>query len=112
MEGLKQRTIRGGLAKLVGQAINFILRILFLIVMARLLDPEDFGLVAMVTAVTGFYGIFSTVGLSSATIQKAIVTDEQISTLFWVNMLVGTLLACLCVVTGPVLVRFFNEPRL
>ena len=55
MEDLKARAVRGGFAKLCGQAGNLALRLGFLVIMARLLDPEDFGLVAMVTVVTGVY---------------------------------------------------------
>ena len=112
MEDLKGRAVRGGFAKLCGQAANMGLRIGFVAVMARLLDPEDFGLVAMVTVVTGVYEIFTSAGLSMATIQKASVTDEQISTLFWVNILVGAVLCLLCLATAPVLVSFYHEPRL
>ena len=112
MEDLKERTVRGGFAKLCGQAANFALRLGSLVVLARLLDPEDFGLVAMVTVVTGIYGLFTSAGLSSATVQKATITDEQISTLFWINMLIGTILGFLCVATAPVLVAFYHEPRL
>jgi PST family polysaccharide transporter len=112
MEDLKARTVRGGFAKLCGQAGNLALRLGFLVIMARLLDPEDFGLVAMVTVVTGVYDIFTSAGLSSAVIQKATVTDEQISTLFWINILVGTALCLLCLATAPVLVSFYHEPRL
>ena len=96
MEDLKGRAVRGGFAKLCGQAANFALRLGSMVILARLLDPEDFGLVAMVTVVTGVYGLFTSAGLSSATIQKATITDEQISTLFWINMLVGMILAFLC----------------
>jgi PST family polysaccharide transporter len=100
------------MAKLFGQAVNFVLRILFVAVMARLLDPEDFGLVAMVTVITGFYGLFTEAGLSTATIQRAEITNEQTSTLFWINLLVGVLLALLCLLTAPVVARFYDEPRL
>ena len=55
MEDLKTRAIRGGVAKLFGQVANFIVRLCFIVVMARLLDPAEFGLIAMVTAVTGLY---------------------------------------------------------
>jgi PST family polysaccharide transporter len=112
MEDLKARTVRGGFAKLCGQAANLALRLAFLVIMARLLDPEDFGLVAMVAVVTGVYDIFSSAGLASATIQKTTVTDKQISTLFWINILVGVVLLLLCSATAPVLVAFYNEPRL
>ena|SRR5260221_8504244 len=66
----------------------------------------------MVTVVAGVYGIITTAGLSSAAIQKATVTNEQISTLFWINILVGMVLSLLCLATAPVLVAFYHEPRL
>jgi O-antigen/teichoic acid export membrane protein len=112
MEGLKQKVVRGGFAKLCGQAANIVLRLLSVVVLARLLNPEDFGLVAMVTVVTGVYELFTSAGLSSATVQKESVTDAQVSTLFWINILVGCVLAALCLATAPALVAFYNEPRL
>jgi O-antigen/teichoic acid export membrane protein len=112
MEDLKRRAIRGGFAKLVGQVANFVIRLGFVVVMARLLEPAEFGLVAMVTAVTGMYDLLTTAGLSSATVQKDAITDAQLSTLFWVNILVGCLLALLCLATAPLLVNFYGEPRL
>ena len=112
MKDLNQRTIRGGFAKLCGEVVGFVLRMASLVIMARLLDPRDFGLVAMVTAVTGVYGLFISAGLSTATVQRQAITDEQISTLFWINILVGAVLALLCLLTAPMLVRFYNEPRL
>ena len=66
----------------------------------------------MVTAITGAYSLFTDAGLSTATIQRQTITDEQISTLFWINILVGTVLALLCLITAPVIVRFYDEPRL
>ena len=111
-DDLKQKVVQGGTAKLLGQAANFVLRLAFLAVMARLLSPEEFGLVAMVTVVTVFYGLLTSAGLSSATIQRVTVTDVQMSTLFWVNMLIGAVLCALCLATAPALVAFFDEPRL
>jgi O-antigen/teichoic acid export membrane protein len=77
MEDLKARAVRGGFAKLCGQAGNLALRRGFLVIKARLLDPKDYGLVAMVTVVTGVYGIFTSAGLSLAAIQKVTVINEQ-----------------------------------
>lgn len=44
--------------------------------------------------------------------QQITVSEKQLSTLFWINMAVGAMLAALCVVTAPVLVGFYNEDRL
>lgn len=104
--------MRGGLAKLCGQVASFVLRLTYMVVMARLLDPKDFGLVAMVLVVTGVYSLFSTAGLSTATIQKERITDQQISNLFWINVLVGATLATVCIATAPILVAFYHEQRL
>lgn len=112
MEDLKARAVRGGLVRLVGQATNFATRLGFVVIMARLLDPGEFGLVAMVTAVTGIYDLFTSAGLSSATVQKDEINDQLLSTLFWFNLFIGILLAVLCFLTAPLLVAFYEEPRL
>lgn len=112
MEFLKHRAIRGGLAKLVGQVATFALRLIYIMVVSRLLSPSEFGLVAMVTAITGIYDLFRDGGLGAAAVQQLTVTHEQKSTLFWINMLIGGILTLLCLLTAPVLVRFYNEPRL
>ena len=112
MNDLKEKTLRGGLAKIFNQAIIFFIRLGSVAVMARLLDPKDFGLVAMATVITGVFNIFTTAGLSSATVQRDTVTDDQVSTLFWINIMVGAFLALLCILTAPVLAYFYKEPRL
>jgi O-antigen/teichoic acid export membrane protein len=112
MKDLKQRTIRGGLARLFAQAANFLIRGGSLMILARLLGPKDFGLVGMVTAFTGVLILLRDFGLSSAAIQRATVTEEQISTLFWINLLVGTLLGFLTVAMAPLIAAFYHEPRL
>ena len=112
MKDLKERTLRGGLAKVCAQGANFILRLGSLIVLARLLDPKDFGLVGMVTAVTGVFGLFKDAGLSMATVQRTTISHEEVSTLFWLNMAVGLILGCLSLAIAPILVSFYQEPRL
>ncbi|HWP25678.1 MAG TPA: lipopolysaccharide biosynthesis protein [Xanthobacteraceae bacterium] len=112
MHDIKSKALRSGLAKLFGQAANSVLRVGFLVVLARLLDPGDFGLVAMVTVVTTFLERNATIGLSSGAIQRADVTSQQNSTLFWINLFVGLFLAVVCVAIAPVLVAFYHEPRL
>jgi len=112
MKDLKQRTIRGGLARICAQAANFLIRGGSLMILARLLGPKDFGLVGMVTAFTGVLNLLKDFGLSSAAVQRTTVTDEQISTLFWINMLVGAFLGALTVAMSPLIAGFYHEPRL
>ena len=112
MKDLKEKTIRGGLARLCAQGADFTLRLVSLMVLARLLGPKDFGLVGMVTALTGVLIMFRDFGLSAAAIQRPIVTEEQLSTLFWINILVGAGLTLLTAAMAPVIAAFYHEPRL
>jgi O-antigen/teichoic acid export membrane protein len=112
MKDLKERTVRGGFAKLCSQIANFVLRLGSLMVMGRLLEPRDFGLVGMVTAVVGVLNIFRDFGLSTATIQREEITEDQLSTLFWINILVGAVLGLLTAAIAPFVASFYHEPRL
>jgi PST family polysaccharide transporter len=66
----------------------------------------------MVAVLTGFLAIFRDAGLGAVTVQRLEVTHEQISTLFWINVAVGLVLATLTAILAPVLVSFYREPRL
>ena len=112
MRDLKERAIRGGVAKLGAQAANFVVRLASLMLIARLLTPEDFGLVGMVTAFTGVLNVFKDFGLSTAAIQRQSLTRAQSSTLFWLNVAVGLALACVVALSAPVIASFYREPRL
>jgi O-antigen/teichoic acid export membrane protein len=109
---LKGRSIRGGLVTLTSQGIQFLLQTISTVVLARLLTPADFGTVAMVTAITGLASAFADFGLSEATIQRREITHEQVSTLFWINVAIGLGLTLITAALGPVLARFYREPRL
>ena len=79
---LKGWSVRGGLVTLVSQGTQFLMQSVSTIVLAHLLTPADFGLVAMVTAFTGLASGFADLGLSEATIQPLEITHNQVSALF------------------------------
>ena len=81
-------------------------------VLGRLLAPRDFGLVGMVMAVIGILNLFKDFGLSTATVQRNTITEEQHSTLFWVNILVGAILSLVALGIAPLVAAFYHEPRL
>ena len=112
MKDLRERTIRAASAKICAQGASFLLRIGSLMVLARLLDPRDFGLVGMVTAVTGILDLFRDFGLSAASVQRTVVTEEQTSTLFWINISAGGILTIVALALAPVVATFYHEPRL
>lgn len=109
---LKGKSVRGGFWTLMSQLGQFVLQSVSTVVLARLLTPADFGIVAMVTAVTSLGQAFADLGLSEATIQHTEITHEQVSALFWVNVAIGIGLMFATIGLAPVLARFYREPRL
>ena len=109
---LKGRSVRGGLLTLTSQGAQFLMQSISTVVLARLLVPADFGLVAMVTAITGLGQAFADLGLSEATIQRQEISHNQVSTLFWINVAIGLTLMLVTAGLAPVLAWFYREPRL
>ena len=112
IDDIKGRSVRGGAVTVTTQALRFALRMGSTVVLARLLTPGDFGLVAMVTALTGFAMMFRDLGLSTATIQQEQVTHRQISNLFWINVAVSLLVAGILLAAAPAVAWFYADPRL
>ena len=106
------RSVRGGALTLGAQGLKFVLQTTSTIVLARLLLPEDFGLVAMVMVVVGFASVFKDMGFSWATVQSPRVTHEQVSTLFWINLAIAFILTGALLVASPYVADIYDEPRL
>ena len=101
LANLKGRTISSGLVTTASQGAQFFLNLAYIMVVARLLVPQDFGLVAMVTTIMGFLRIFQDAGLSTATVQRQEITHVQVSNLFWVNVVVGGAITVLIAASAP-----------
>lgn len=109
---LKVLSVKGGVSTVSGQAANFVLNTASNVVLARLLLPQDYGLVAMVSVVTGFASIFKDFGLTAAIIQKEDINQRQVNAVFWINVLISLAIALLVAMSAPLLVRFYQEERL
>ena len=86
--------------------------IVLMVILARLLMPEDFGLVGMIVVFTGFAGIFSDAGFGAALIQKKAVEERHLSSVFWLGMIVGALLSVITICGAPSIAVFYDEPLL
>jgi PST family polysaccharide transporter len=106
------RAARGTGVVLTTQLARTILQFGSVVILARLLTPEDFGLVAMVTAVIGIADLIRDFGLSSAAIQSAVLTDDERSNLFWANLGLGAGCALVIAAVQPLIVAAYGEPRL
>jgi lipopolysaccharide exporter len=91
-----------------GTAIQFIT----LAVLARLLSPSDFGLMGMIMVVIGFGQAFADMGISNAIIHRQDATKEQLSSLYWLNLLAGFIVFCVVCASTRLIVGFYREPRL
>src|SRR5215813_10027618 len=84
-KNLGGHAMSNGLVATTAQGFKFGLTLLGALILGRLLTPQDFGLVGMVSTITAFLGMFSDFGLSTATVQAEKLTDQQASNLFWIN---------------------------
>jgi len=109
---LGRRALRGGIVSIVIQYGNAVLQIAAAIILARLLAPEDFGLVAIVTVLTSFAPLLIDFGLLDATAQRSRITPAQVSGLFWVSTAIGVGVAAIVAAGSPLIAWLYGEPRL
>jgi PST family polysaccharide transporter len=108
---LGRRAAHGGIIAMIAQPIRMVIQFIATAILARLLGPEDFGLVAMAIAVTSFVTIFSELGLTSATIQRAQIDQDTVSGLFFISLGIGFFLMPVVCVLAPVAAWFFKDAR-
>lgn len=94
--------------KLARHGMSFIVSM----ILARLLTPADFGLVAMVMVIVGVAGIFTDVGLGSALVQRRFVPDLYYSSVFYFNLVVGALLTTVFFFLAPWIAAFYHNEAL
>lgn len=110
--GLRGRAVKSTGITLAAQAIKLTLQLSSIAILARLLAPSDFGLIAMATVFTGLALQFMEGGLSMATIQRDKITHAQVSNLFWINGALGMALCLLGILISPLVAIIYDEPRL
>lgn len=111
-QSLKEKTISGVfwkfLEKFSVQGVMFIQSI----IMARLLDPSDYGLIGMVAILNGVCAILADSGFTNALIRKKDRTPEDFSTVFVFNVVMNILMAVFMVVFAPIFADFYHQPIL
>jgi len=94
------------------QASRVTAQLLGMLILARLLSPSDFGVVAMAAVVTGFAGIFRDLGTVAAVIQKPQLSEALLDSVFWLNVGIGACIAVLLAMLAPALAVAMRETRL
>jgi len=81
------------------------------IILAALLTPSDFGLMAMAIVIIGFLEIFKDLGTAAAIIQNQNLSEESLSSIFWVNVGFGVFVAILIFLAAPLGAEFYNNSK-
>jgi O-antigen/teichoic acid export membrane protein len=95
-------------AQLLRQGSQFLITVL----LARLLMPREFGLVAMVVVFSGFASLFSDLGFGPALVQRQDIEQRHYCSVFWLNVVFGIVLAGILAGASPLIAKFYREPRL
>lgn len=110
--GLRGRAARGSALILVAQAARIAIQLGGTIMLARLIAPDVFGLLAMVLAIAGIAEIFRDFGLSQAALRRTDLTQQQQSNLFWLNAACGFALAILLFALSWPISAFYGHHQL
>ena len=109
---LKAKSVKGIFWSGTGRVVRQVLGLGLTAVFARLLTPRDFGLLTMVMVFQGFAGLFRTLGLGTAVIQRRELSEEQLTAVFFLNLFMGVLLSALIFLGAPLIAWFYEEPSL
>lgn len=111
-DNLARHSARGGTITIAAQFLKTGMQVVTIAVLGRLLNPETFGLIAMVAAILTFLEFFKDLGLSSATVQRGDITQAQVSAFFWINVALGVAAAIMTALLAPILAWFYGQPSL
>lgn len=112
MSQLKSKSITALIWDFIGkisvQSVGFIISIF----LARLLSPEEFGLIGMVMVIVPITQVFMDMGLGAALIQKKEVSQNLFSSVFWLNIIIGAIMTSLLYFASDYIAQFYKRPEL
>lgn len=112
MDSIKEKTISGFIWRLLQNLSVQVVSFVVSIVLARILMPSDYGLIAMIMVFINIALIFINIGFSSAIIQKKELTPVEIDTMFYSGIIISVLLYAVLFFTAPWVAVFYKEERL
>ena len=108
----KSRVLKATIWSFLQRAGSLIIGFVTNMVLARLLEPEDFGCIAIIWVFVSFADILVDSGLTSALVQKKNVSEHDVSTVFSTNLLISVFLFVLIFLTAPAIGRFVGVSNL
>lgn len=110
--GTTSSGLSGGVHIFLGSVASFVVQVVALITLSHMLDPSDFGLLAMAMVFVAFANLLRDFGLPTAGLQAQKLSPQQASNLFWMNVAVSILVAAILILSSSFLVAIYSEPRL
>lgn len=111
-ESLKQKTVKGASWSLIDNVTNYGIAFLVGLVLANILTPEEYGIMAMVTIFIAVSNSIVDSGFSNALIRKTDIRSVDYNTVFYFNLIVSAFLYLILYVSAPAISVFFKEPIL
>jgi len=112
LQDLKSKAVTGSLWAIVEKFSLQIVQFVVGVLLARLLEPRDFGLIAMTTIFTSLSGAIMDGGFEKTLIRKQDLTPTDINSVFFVNLALSVVMTTVLFVTAPAIAAFFKEPAL
>ena len=109
---MRTLAVRGGIAVGLSQIVKIATQVINVVVLSRLLQPSDFGLIAALAPLIAFVNLFQGMGMQQAVIQHRDLPSEQLSRIFWLTFAVSLTCAVLVAAASPAIAIFYRDPRL
>ncbi|MGG9964365.1 lipopolysaccharide biosynthesis protein [Ferruginibacter sp. SUN106] len=111
-ENLKSKALSGSIWSLIETFSTQIVQFIVGVILARLLGPGDYGLIALTGIFTAISAAITDAGFEKTLVQKKDLTDIQITTIFYINIFLGLFITVIFIGLAPFIAAFFNEPKL
>lgn len=111
-QGLKKKTIKGVVWSAIDNVSSHAVTFIVGIILARLLSPEDYGLIGIIGIFTAICNCFINAGLASALIRKKDATEDDFNTVFICNLVVSIFLYFVLFLCAPYIADFFERQEL
>lgn len=109
---LKEKTAKGLFWGGISNGAQQILGLIFGIVLARILSPEDYGMVGMLAIFTGIASTIQESGFTAALVNKPEIKHEDYNAVFWFSLLIGVVLYVILFFCAPLIAWFYEKPEL
>lgn len=107
-----RKGIVGSLLLISGSLLNKMVGLISTLILARVLLPEDFGLIAIATLIMGFIEVFSQLGSSEYIVKEERISNETLNTVFTLAVVTRSLLTMVLVLSAPLVADYYEDIRL